>query len=144
MAVQSVLNINNQSPFLSGSFKSDGGTLAQDATETIPTARMTVLGQVSATLKLIPLVAAAVDGSQYPFAILNQEAIPAADVVAGDIELLNIVKGGDGKINKTSIVFHNGADTLDTLVSGKTLESYLNDKGLFFKDVTDVTEYENA
>lgn len=144
MAVQSRLDVNNQSPFLSGSFKSDGGTLAQDAGETIPTARMTVLGQISASLKLIPLVAAAVDGSQFPFAILNQEDIPAADVVAGDVILSNIVKGGDGKINKASIVFHNGADTLDDLVSGRTIESYLNDKGLFFKDVVDVAEYENA
>ena len=144
MAVQNVLNVNNQSPFLSGSFKSDGGILAQDTGETIPTARMTVLGQVSASLKLVPLVAAATDGSQFPFAILNQEAIPAADVVAGDVELTNIVKGGDGKINKASIVFHNGTDTLDTIVSGRTIESYLNDKGLFFKDVVDIVGYENA
>ena len=144
MAVQNVLNVNNQSPFLSGSFKSDGGTLAQDAGETIPTARMTVLGQVSASLKLVPLVSTATDRRQFPFAILNQEAIPAADVVAGDVELTNIVKGGDGKINKASIVFHNGTDTLDTIVSGRTIESYLNDKGLFFKDVVDIVGYENA
>lgn len=144
MAVQSSLNVNTQSPFLSGSFKSNAGTLAQDAGETIPTVRMTLLGQVSATLKLVPLVAAAVDGSQFFHSIYNGADIPAADVVAGDVELLNIVKGGDGKVNKDAIVFHNGTDDLEDLVDGRTIESYINDKGIFFQEVVDTDEFENA
>lgn len=144
MAVQSRTDINTRGPFLSGSFKSEGGTLAQDAGETIATVRMTILGQISASLKLIPLVAAAVDGSQFPFAIFNGPEVSAAEVVAGDVELFDVVKGGDGKVDKSTVVFHNGSDTLDTLVDGKTIESYLNDKGFFFQDVVDVEEYENS
>lgn len=144
MAVQSRLDIDTRGPFLSGSFKSEGATLAQDAGETIPTVRMTIMGQISASLKLIPLVAAAVDGSQFPYGIFNGPDVPAADVVAGDVELFDVVKGGDGKVDKSAVVFHNGVDTLNTLVSGKTIESYLNDKGFFFQDVVDGEEYENA
>ncbi|MCK4817424.1 hypothetical protein KA005_16760 [bacterium] len=240
MAVQASLNINNQSPFLSGSFKSDDGTLAQDAAETIATTRMTVLGKIAVaagaaavdsgntgngtitlfsllggitpkvgtykfvltaalvgkivdpddndivigipltdggatiikgagllftitdgatpfiagdfctmivatgSLKYAALVADSADGTQFPAGIYNGDDITAAAVVAGDVDLPVIVIGGDGKINRSSIVFHNGADTLDTIVNGKTLEAHLNDMGLFFKDVVDVAEYENA
>lgn len=144
MSVQSRLDINTQSPFLSGSFKGDNGTYAQDAGETNPVVRMTVLGKVSASGKYKALVAAAVDGSQYPAAIYNGTDILAADIVAGDVEIENAVIGGDGKVNRSSVVFHNGADTLATLVDGRSLEAWLNDKGFFFQDVVDTEEFENA
>lgn len=143
MSIQSSLNVTIQTPFKRGSFKSDGGTYAQDATETIAVAKYTVLGMVTASGKLKALESDAVDGSQYPIGIINEEIL-AASIVAGDVEILDYVVGGDGIVDSGSLVFHNGTDTLDTMVGGKTIASYLNDKGLFFKEITDFEEHENA
>ena len=141
-SIQSSLNITNQTAFLHGNFKSDDGVYAQDAAETIDVALYTILGQITASGKLVALESDAVDGSQFPIGIIN-ESILAASIVAGDVNVLDIVVG-DGVVNQDKIVFRNGTDTLDTMVSGRTLKSYLGDKNFYFKSTTDFEEHENA
>lgn len=144
MSVQVGTDVNTRSNFLRGSFKEKSLVFAQDVGRTTDLVPMTILGQISASAKAAIMASGAVDGSQYPYAIYKGPTILAATIVAGDVTLYDCVVGGDGVIDKDSIVFDNGTDTLDTAVSGRTVESYLNDKGLFFKQVVDTEGYENA
>ena len=143
MSIQSSLDVNTVSPFLSGSFKGKAGTFLQDSGRTIPLARMTVLGKVAASGGYVPLDATASDGRQYPSGIYNGLGVAAADIVAGDVELMEIVIGGDGKIIEEELIFEN-SETLATVIDGegRTVQDYLNDKGLFFRSVTDADEFQ--
>lgn len=146
MSVQSRVDIDTRSPFLSGSFKEKGGTILQDAGRVDPLVRMTVLGRVAATQLLVPLDAAAADGSQYPAGIYNGYDIAAASIVAGNTPLSgSLVYGGDGKVDPAALIFEN-AETLDTVVTGetKTVRDFFNDAGIFFQEVEDSDGYENS
>lgn len=146
MSVQVRTDIDTRSPFLSGSFKEKGGTIFQDAGRTIPLVRMTVLGRIAATQKLVPLDTTATNGSQYPAGIYNGYDILAATIVAGDAPLAgSLVYGGDGKVDPAALVFEN-AETLDTVVTGetKTVRDFFNDAGIFFQEVEDSDGYENS
>lgn len=72
----------------------------------------TLLGRVSASLKLVPLAAAATDGSEKPFGILATGQTDMA--IAGEANV-NVCVFGD--VVESKVVL-NGAETMDTLIGG--------------------------
>lgn len=74
----------------------------------------TVMGRVSATGKIIPLVSTASDGSQFPVGILAENVT----VEAGDTEELTICNYGDVVEDK---IILSGSETLETVVSSRRL-----------------------
>ena len=82
-----------------------------------------VMGRIHATGLIIPLAAAAVDGSQIPVGI----AIVDQTILDGDTDAVNLVN--KGRVAESKINFA-GAETLDTVVDERRLRDWLSDIGL--------------
>lgn len=99
-----------------------------------------VMGRVSATGLLTPLVATATDGSQYPVGVCMVDKT-IADGVTDSLTLINKGKVASAKLNFL------GAETLDTEVgianNKKTIRDWLNDLGLILDGGTELTGYDN-
>lgn len=76
----------------------------------------TLLGQIAATGEVVPLESGAVDGSQYPIGVLlGGGVIPAGETVA-----VTYCVAGDVDEN---LLILQGADTLNTVINGRTLRA---------------------
>lgn len=76
----------------------------------------TLMGKISASQLAVPLASGASDGSQYPVGILAEDiTIAAGDTVEKDI---SICVAGD--VEESKIVL-DGSDTLDTVISGRSI-----------------------
>lgn len=119
--------------FIKGTYENISGAL-----ETVAVGQL--LGRVGATQNLVVCKSAAVDGSQFPVAIAVQELEDIA--IAGTVD--NYAPCNGGKVNENEIVL-DGADTLDTLVSGKSMRDHLiaNSKDLELVNVLENTNYDN-
>jgi hypothetical protein len=79
----------------------------------------TLLGRVSASTKLVPLASAATDGSETPVGLLTHE-ITLADAGEASVTVAivgNVIEG---------MVVLNGADTMDTLIGGRTIRDLIH------------------
>lgn len=95
-----------------------------------------VMGRISSTQKLVPLDASATNGSQYPVGIclIDAKIINGTSV---DITLVN-----KGRIEEQKINFL-GAETLDSVVSGRILRDWINDIGLELILSEELTNFDN-
>lgn len=75
----------------------------------------TVMGRIAASNKILPLESNASDGSQYPIGIL------ADDYVVGYTESATLTFCKSGDVVESKIIFYNGTDTVNTVVSTRTL-----------------------
>lgn len=98
----------------------------------------TVMGRINATGKVAPLTSAAVDGSQFPCGILNEDWT----VAAGATQNVSFCVAGDVAEEK---VILQGADTLATVVTGRTLRDRIASDTVGIKLVagTELTGYDN-
>lgn len=80
----------------------------------------TLLGRVSATAELDTVKSAAVDGSQTPLGVLAEEEVILA---INEVKKVNICISGDVAEEK---IILDGADTLDTLISGRPIRDRIN------------------
>jgi hypothetical protein len=102
-------------------------------------ARGTVMGRVNASGKILPLVAAASDGSQFPIGILCENVT----VIAGATTNLSLcVSGG---VAKELIVFDNGTDTFASVVDGQRLDTLIgaNTVGVKMYGTDNLTGFDN-
>lgn len=99
----------------------------------------TVMGRVSATGAVIPLVAAAVDGSETPFGVLAQNIV----IPIGDTPDLSICV--EGKIAIEKLIF-NAAETVATVVGGRRLDDRINGDTVGIKLIssTELTTLDNV
>jgi len=99
----------------------------------------TVMGRVTADGKLTPLKSAAVDGSETPVGVL------ASDYTVLDTESANVTICIGGHVDAEGLVF-DGADTLDTVIGGRTLRDRLNADTLGIKVVesNQLSNFDNA
>lgn len=99
----------------------------------------TVMGRQAFSQEIIPLVSTANDGSQFPVGIL------AADVsiAAGATVSLPFCESGD--VAEEQIAFSNGTDTLDTIVSGRSLRDRMGSDtvGVRLVKVDNMTQNDN-
>jgi hypothetical protein len=75
----------------------------------------TVMGRVSATNEILPLESTASDGSQFPIGIL------ADDYTVDYTESATLTFCKAGAVVESKIIFYNGTDTVETVVSSRTL-----------------------
>ena len=94
----------------------------------------TLLGRISATGLLVPLASAASDGSQFAVGIL----LGSYTVAAGATQLLTYVIAGDVVEHKVVLA---GADTLDTVISGRRIRDKImgETKGIRLVPTTEMT-----
>lgn len=99
-----------------------------------------VMGRVSASGLLVPLLHTATDGSQYPAGLayvgMDQEIV----VADGDTKAVELVN--KGKVDKAFINFGT-ASTLDSVVGGQRIDSLLENLGLTLLDINDVSAFDN-
>ncbi|HTH58244.1 MAG TPA: head decoration protein [Cyclobacteriaceae bacterium] len=97
----------------------------------------TVMGRITATGLVVPLVSTAVDGSQIPVGILNQ------DVVVAPGATMNVSLCNQGDVVESLLTFSNGTDTMDTTVSGRKLRDHVQAQGIHLVGGTDLTGFDN-
>lgn len=100
---------------------------------------------VTAVNKLVPIDPSAVDGSQFFHSIYTQAAIPAADIVAGDVADIKVITGGKACIiDEDQLVFENSV-TIDTqLQDGRTVREAMAAVGIFTSETQDISNFENV
>lgn len=96
----------------------------------------TVMGRVSASGNVIPCVAAAVDGSQFPIGVL----IDGLTVAAGATVPCFICDDGDVA---SELLIFNAAETLSTVVSARQMRDWLKLAGIKLVAGTDLTGFAN-
>jgi len=104
--------------------------------DTVVLAKGTLLGRIHATGKVVPLTSAAVDGSQFPLGVLNEDW----SVEDGATQKVSFCVDGD--VVEDKIVLQ-GADTLDTVVSSRRLRDHLKAQGIKLVKATEHTAYDN-
>ena len=100
-----------------------------------------VMGRVSATNKLLPLIFDASDGSQYPVGLAWMGLDATKTVVDGTTKSIEVVN--KGKIDGSLINFTT-TSTLDSVVAGRTVRDWLMDIGLVIIDPQEQTGFANA
>jgi hypothetical protein len=98
----------------------------------------TVMGRIGATNLLVAFTSAAVDGSQHPIGVLMTDYTIAAGATAD----VFICDAGDVAAEK---LLFQGADTLETVISGRRVKDLLqmNAPGLKLVYSTELTNFDN-
>jgi len=146
MSVTEVLNTGNQAHFdydVSKIFvfgnKYDGATLLNGSGGIKSFLPGTLLGRISASLKLVPLASGATDGSEKPVGILltsvNDLGIAGEQVVDYCIF---------GEVVQEKVIL-DGADTLDTLIGGVTIGDLVQSStmGIKLVESDELTGFDN-
>jgi len=99
----------------------------------------TVMGRVASTNKVIPLESTASDGSQFPIGILADDY----DVEYTESATVTFCKSG--AVVKSKVIFANGTDTFETVVSSRTLGDRIQGDSLGINLVggDQLTDYDN-
>ena len=95
------------------------GNFANDGYDDVTLGMGTLMGRISATGDLTPLVSGASDGSQYPVGILAENLV----VEAGNEATINICI--EGEVDSSKLILDAG-DTLSTVIDGRQLRDRIN------------------
>jgi hypothetical protein len=151
MSVQ-VRQNNDTTPFiLAGQSLIKKGTIVQNGARATVLKKYTVMAQLVSGGKYTPFVALnATTGASVPTAIYMGDDIAAADLVAGDIEDVDILVGGGCLVDKNQVVFDDGALSNASVVIAiasafwtMTAEKCLGLFGIYQQDTIDISEIEN-
>ena len=150
MSVQVSKNESRKPFILDGSLTVSRGdqVLLTDAGRVSDLVFGTLLSKTAATGKWGPFTdETAVDGTALPSGVYIGNDIAAADIVAGDVSDINVLLGGDAKLDVTQLVIENGKLLTTVIAAGtveaRTVEDELRKIGLFMGDVEDTTSFEN-
>lgn len=99
----------------------------------------TVMGRVATTGAVVPCLASAVDGSQFPIGILAQDII---GLVGGGNAACTLCIAGDVAADK--VIFYYG-DTLETVVNGRRFKDRIqsDSSGIILRTRTEMTDFDN-
>lgn len=118
--------------------RSEKGQITNGTGGTVNYPEGTVMGRISASGKFAPFASGAVDGTQHPIGVL----IESYAIVAADTQDVFISVSGD--VAEEKLIFQ-GADTLETVISGQRVRDILQGKSVGIKLVksTEMTNYDN-
>lgn len=97
----------------------------------------TLVGRITATNVLAPLVSTASDGSQLPVGVLANDLT----IAAGATVTTTICDQGD--IAAEKILFVKPGDGLETVVSGRRLKDHVHSQGIQLVYGTEMTQNDN-
>lgn len=155
------MSVQNRTDFTNYPFILSGITLAReneiiltDAGRVAPLLKHTVMAQVAASKKWVPLTdVAALDGSNTARGIYLGEDITAAALVAGDVTICPMLVGFGVTVDRQQLVFEN-ALTLDSVCSDdavgadngpvnvRRIEDDLARAGIFAEYTQDIDRHE--
>jgi len=149
MAVQARLN-NVTVPFIkSGSTYVENGIIAQDVGRTVDLLQNTVMAFNATNQNWVPFISLVdTEGESVPRGIYLGDDILAADLVAGDIEDVEILVGGCCTVDQELLVFDEDTLDQDSIVNpanieARTTRACLANVGIFIEDTVDISEQEN-
>ena len=98
------------------------------------------MGRITASLKLVPVASAAVDGSQFPVGVLKTQVSDLADATDATV---NVCISGDVVESK---VILDGADTMDTIIDARPIKDRIaaDTMGIKLVDSFELTGVDNA
>ena len=151
MAVESYKDLTNYPFWLSGRLiYRDNETILTNAGRTTPLKQFTLMAQVVATGKWVPLTdVTATTGAAIAKGVYVGDDITAAALVAGDVTGCPIVVGGDlSTFDGGQLIIENSV-TLATVVGATTVTAHrvsddLARIGLYAESVVDIENFENA
>jgi len=79
-----------------------------------------VVGRVTATGQIVPLVSTATDGSEIPVGVLRSCVVALADAGTSNVSVCI-----QGDVAEEQLIFDNGTDTLDTVIDGRSIRDRL-------------------
>lgn len=134
---QSQTNYDNSIIFLGGN-RYDTAEYTNGTGASVDLKAGTVLGQVNASGKVLPLVAAATDGSNYPFGILSHD-ITVANGATADLTF-----AVEGDVAESKLIF-NASEDLTTVVDGRTLRARIgaDTVGINLVAATEMSGFDN-
>lgn len=99
----------------------------------------TVMGRIASTGVLVPCLASAVDGSQFPIGILARDIVSLA---SGGTVACTICIAGD--VNQSKLIFLYG-DNLETVVAGRRFKDRIqaDSAGIILRIGIEMTDYDN-
>ena len=140
MSQTTTVNTRNQltvktdsSKLLLGRNKFITGTYTNSSGSDVTLSAGMVFGRIATTRLLAILASGASDGSQLPLGVLVLDS----DVTVSDGESLTLTLVNDGDVNENMLSF-DGSDSLDTVVSGKTLRDRIGSDTLGIKLIAPV------
>lgn len=115
------------------------GTYTNPEGDDVTLLKGTVMGRIASTNKLLPLESTASDGSQFPIGIL------ADNYTVGYTESATLTFCKAGDVVESKIIFANGTDTVNTVVSTRTLGDRIQGDSLGINLVggDQLTNYDN-
>ena len=149
MTVQVSLDNNVKGFIIFGHALVKNGTIVQNGARSTVLKKYTVLSQIASTGKYTPFVATNLTtGASVPCAIYLGEDIPAASLVAGDVEDLPILVGGGCNVDKNQLVWdgntQSAASVINTgTIEARTAENALMQIGIAIEDTVMLDSYEN-
>lgn len=150
MAVQGRSDLQNFSLILHGeTLVKDNETLLQDAGRSAPMLCGTVMAQIAATLKWVPLDDIALTtGAGLAKGVYLGDDVTAAALVAGDVTGALILAGGAAATLDGSLVVFENSLTAATVVEAATVQARtiaddLARIGIFLEATIDIDELEN-
>lgn len=151
MAVQSRLNQTNYNIVLSGgTLVKDNETMLQDAGRATDLVRGTVMAQIAATGKWVPLTSVILTtGASIARGVYMGDDVLAATLVAGDATGRLIIVGGAAATLASAEITLENSLTPATVVAAATVSEHtiaddLAAIGLFLEDTIDIDMFENA
>lgn len=149
MSLQARLNVD-LTPLVRGgqSAVERDAIYSTDGGRTTPLLFGTVLGKIVATGKYTAFIdETAVNGTAIPAGIYIGPSIPAADIVAGDVENIPLLVGNGVYLDFSKLVIENSkllTTIIDTgTVNARTVEDQLRWLGIFGVETVDITSFEN-
>jgi hypothetical protein len=123
-----------------------GQTLKQDAGRSAILVWGTLMAKVSATQKWIPFTnEASTDGTAIPQGIYVGDDIAVADIVAGDVEDLEILVGAWVIIDQNLLTIENSKALTTVITVGttdkRTVEDHLSESGIFMQDTVAISSF---
>ena len=153
MPIQTQVNVDTR-PFILEDMhatRDDKAVVLQDGGRATPLLSRTLMAQIAATGKYVPYTdIAAVDGSGIPIGVFDPEGsfgdILAADIVAGDVVDLPIIKFGFS-FDKDKLVIENALTLQTVIVDGiqtQTVENAMINKSMVATDAESASRFENS
>ena len=96
----------------------------------------TIMGRISATGLLLPLVAAATDGSQHFVGVLTEDE----DVL--DTASANVNICIQGRVKQSELIF-NASENLETVIGGRQLRDIIAGQGIKLVESTELSDFDN-
>lgn len=135
---QAIINTDLSKIFV-GNNRTETANFTNDTYDDITLQAGTLMGRIAATNEITPLTSGASDGSQFPVGVLNQTRV----VEAGDTVNVAICVSGDVVESK---VILQGSDTMNTVISGRTIKDRIGADTVGIKLVgsNELTDFDNS